>query len=451
MESSFESIDLILDRVREALERKDPAAAAEIIRDYRAPDQAEVFAELEDDEQVALLPEFSPEASADILEELDNEQAAAIIEALPNETVVRIVDEMEPDEAADVLSELHPDRAQALLNALEDPEEVRPLLIHSGESAGGLMTSDFIALRRRMTAQEAIEALRQWRPNAEAVYYLYVIDREGVLCGVVSLRQLVVCDPQTPIMSIMDSNVISVRDDLDQEEVARIMGRYGFMAVPVVDAGNRLVGVITGDDIIQVIEEEATEDIQKFGGAAPLERGYLETSILTMTRKRIGWLLLLFITATLTGSVMRFFQDELDTVVALVIFIPLLIGTGGNAGSQTTATVIRALAIGDITPRNLFSVWWHEARVGLLLGVGMALFAYFRAITWEPNRNLALTVSLATIGVVLWATGVGALLPLAAARLRIDPAVVSGPVMSTLVDATGLLIYLGMARVILGL
>ncbi len=442
----MESVEETLERIREALEQKDYARAAQIIEGFRPADQAEVFAELEDDEQVALLPELNPEASADILEELDNEQAAQLIEALPSETGARIVDEMEPDEAADVLSELHPEKAEQLLSQLEDPDEVRPLMIHPDESAGGLMTSDFMALRRRMTAQEAIDALRRWHPDAEAVYYLYVIDRHARLCGVVSLRQLVVADPSTPIMDIMNPDVISVRDDMDQEEVARVMSRYGFLALPVTDSDGKLLGVITVDDIIQVMEDEATEDIQKFGGAVPLERGYLETSPLTITRKRIGWLLLLFLTATLTGSVMRLFEQELSAMVALVLFIPLLIGTGGNAGSQTTATVIRALAVGDIDASEILRVWWHEARVGLLLGLGMAVLAYIRAITWEPDPALALTVAVATVGVVLWATGVGALLPLLAARIRIDPAVVSGPVMSTLVDATGLLIYLWLAR-----
>jgi magnesium transporter len=447
--AKMETVDQILEQIREALERNDLAQAAQIIEGYRPADQAEVFAELEDEEQVALLPRLAPEASADILEELDNEQAAQLIDSLPRDTVARIVGEMEPDEAADVLGELSPSKVEALLSALEDPEEVRPLLIHPGESAGGLMTSDYMALRRRMTAQEAIDALRRWHPDSEAVYYLYVIDRDAHLCGVLNLRQLVVAKPNTLVMDIMSPDVISVRNDVDQEEVARVMGRYGLLALPVVDVAGKLEGVITVDDIIQVMEDEATEDMQKFGGAEPLERSYFDTSPLVMTQKRIGWLLLLFLTATLTGEVIRFFGDVLNAVGALVLFIPLLIGTGGNAGSQTTSTVIRALALGEVEPSEALRVWWHEARVGVLLGLGMAGVAYLRAITWEPDQGLALTVAIAAIGVILWATGVGALLPLLAARFRIDPAVVSGPVMSTLVDATGLLIYLWLATLIL--
>ncbi|MFQ5577965.1 MAG: magnesium transporter [Anaerolineae bacterium] len=361
------------------------------------------------------------------------------------------MDEMEPDEAADLLGDMPSERAQRVLDGLEDPDEVRPLLIHPDDSAGGLMTSEFLALRRRMTATDALQAIRDWKPDTETIYYLFVVDRFRHLCGVVSLRQLVVADPAVPLAEIMDTEVISVPAGTDQEECARLMSRYDLLALPVVDAGNTLLGVITIDDVVDVLEDEATEDIQRLGGAEPLDRAYLNTGVLTVTRKRIGWLLLLFLTATLTGSVMRLFQNELRAVVSLAVFVPLLIGTGGNAGSQTTATVIRALATGDVELGDALRVWWHEARIGLALGLGMALAAYLRAITWESDPALALTVSASILGIVLWATGTGALLPLLASKVGIDPTVVSGPVMSTLVDATGLFIYFSIARLMLGL
>jgi len=334
---------------------------------------------------------------------------------------------------------------------LEDPEEVRPLLLHPDDSAGGLMTSEFLALRRRMTARQAIQALRDWKPEGEEVYYLFVVDRDGILAGVVSLRQLVVAKPEERLEEIMDREVISVRVGADQEECARLMSRYDLLALPVVDATNRLLGVVTVDDVVDVLVDEATEDIQRLGGAEPLARPYLDTNVLTIARKRIGWLLLLFLTATLTGSVMRLFENELQAMVVLAVFVPLLIGTGGNAGSQTTATIIRASAVGDVDFDDALRVWIHELKIGLVLGSAMAVAAYVRAITWERDPALAVTVSASIFGIVLWATGVGSLLPLLAVRLGIDPTVVSGPVMSTLVDATGLLIYFTIARLILGL
>jgi magnesium transporter len=312
------------------------------------------------------------------------------------------------------------------------------------------MTSEFLALRRLMTAAEAIQAIHAWKPAAETVYYLFVVDGHGRLCGMVNLRQLIVAEPSTPIVEIMDPEVISVRAGTDQEDCARLMSRYDLLALPVVDADNVLLGVITIDDLVDVLEDEATEDIQRLGGAQPLERPYLDTSVFTVTRKRIGWLLLLFVTGTLTGTVLRHFEAELQSTVALAFFVPLLIGTGGNTGSQTTSTIIRALATGDIGLADALRALWHELRVGLVLGIGMAAIAYARALTWGFPQPLALTVSLAILAIVVWANGLGSLLPLLAAHLGIDPAVVSGPVMSTLVDATGLFIYFTMARLMLG-
>jgi magnesium transporter len=445
------TLDNILAQLRAALERDDLARAAAIIESLRPPDQADLFAELDDAHQVALLPELNPADSADILEELDEEEAAELVAALSTEAVIRIVDEMKPDEAADLLGDIHPAQAQAVLAGLEDPDEVHPLLLHSDDSAGGLMTSEFLALRRRMTANEAIQAIREWKPDGETIYYLFVVDRHGRLCGVVNLRQIIVAEPTAPIGEIMDTEVISVPAGTDQEECARLMARYDLLALPVVDADNVLLGVITIDDLVDVLEEEATEDIQRLGGAQPLERSYLDTGVFTVTRKRVGWLLLLFLTETLTGSVLRYFEDELQSVVALAFFVPLLIGTGGNAGSQTTSTIIRALAVGDIDVGDALRALWHELRTGLLLGFAMAGVAYVRALTWGTTPALALAVALTIFTIVVWANGLGSLLPLLAARLRIDPAIISGPVMSTLVDATGLFIYFTIARVILGL
>jgi magnesium transporter len=445
------NLDHVLEQLRAALEGQDLMAAADIIEALRPPDQAELMAELDEDEQVALLPELDPEDSANILEELDEEEAAELVAALSTDTLIRIVDQMEPDQAADLLGDMDPEQARAVLAGLEDPQEVRPLLLHPDDSAGGLMTSEFLALRRRMTAAEALNAIRTWRPNAETIYYLFVVDAESRLSGVVNLRQLVMADPQARLMDIMDPEVISVRAGTDQEECARLMSRYDLLALPVVNGGDRLIGVITIDDVVDVLEDEATEDIQRLGGAQPLDRPYLDTSVWIITRKRIGWLLLLFVTGSLTASVMRAYEADVQAAIALGSFIPLLIGTGGNAGSQTTSIIIRSLATGDIDFGDALRVWWHEVRVGLLLGLGMAIIAFIRAITWEPDMALAITVSLSILGIVLWSTIVGSLLPLVAVRFGVDPSVVSGPVMSTLVDATGLLIYFNMARLILQL
>ncbi|HFB52156.1 MAG TPA: magnesium transporter, partial [Anaerolineae bacterium] len=361
-------LDSILAQVRAALEKNNLSQAAKLIEKLRPADQAEVFAELDEDEQIALLSELPVEESADILEELDEDEAAELVEAMSPADAIRIVDGMEPDEAADLLGDLPPEQAHEMLAQLEDSDEVRPLLLHADDSAGGLMTSEFLALRRRTTAAAAIQALRDWKPDRENIYYLFVIDAEQKLRGVVSLRDLVIADPDTPLEEIMDPDVIAVTAGVDQEEAARVMTRYDLLALPVIDENGKLLGVITIDDVVDVLEDEASEDIQRLGGSQPLDKAYLNTSVLGIAKKRIGWLLLLFVTESLTGTVLRHFESELQAVVALSFFIPLLIGTGGNAGSQTTATIIRALAVGDIDFGDAIKVWWHETRVGIVLG-----------------------------------------------------------------------------------
>jgi magnesium transporter len=444
-------LDQILEQLRAALEHDDIPRAVSIVQELRPPDQAELVSELEDSDQITLLTRLHPADSADILEKMQDEEAAGLVATLPTDTVIRIVDEMEPDEAADLLGDISPEQATAVLAGLEDPEEVRPLLLHADDTVGGLMTSDFLALRPRMTAAEAMAAIRGWKPETETIYYLFVVNRFGKLVGVVNLRQLIVAEPATLVEQIMDPEVIHVHAGVDQEECARLMARYDLLALPVVDENDVLLGVVTIDDVVDVLEDEATEDIQRFGGAEPLEGAYLETPVLAVSRKRIGWLLLLFLTETLTGTVLRLFENELESVVALSFFVPLLIGTGGNAGSQTTSTIIRALAVGDIGLKDAARALWHESRTGLLLGLGMSVVAYLRALTWGSAQSLAMTVALAILAIVLWANVLGSVLPLLAARLRIDPTVVSGPVMSTLVDATGLFIYFTLARMIIGL
>jgi magnesium transporter len=445
-------LDDVLSQIRTALEANDISTASSVIEALRPADQADIFSDLDDKEQSVLLPRINPADAADIIEELYDEEAAELAVQLPLRTLVHIVNEMEPDEAADLLDDLQPEHAAAVLAELKAAHEVKSLIDYRDDTAGGLMTSAYLTLQRRWTAAQSIEAIRSWRPDEETIYYLFVTDRLKRLVGVVNLRQLIVADPGTTVLEIMDPDVISVTPEIDQEDCAELMMRYDLLALPVVEPEHRyLLGIITVDDLVDVLRHEASEDIQRLGGAVPLDRAYLDTSVLAITRKRIGWLLLLFFTATLTGWVMSAFQKEVQTMVALTIFIPLLIGTGGNAGSQTTATIIRALAVGDVEWHDAWRVWLHEFGIGLVLGVGMGLIAYILAIVWEGQPLLALTVAAAILGIVVWATSAGSLLPLLAARVGIDPTVVSGPVMSTLVDATGLFIYFNVARIILGL
>jgi magnesium transporter len=420
-------------------------------------DIADLLDTLEDPERVVVFDLLDAVTASEVLDETLDDTTIELIEAVPDEQVADLLEILPMDDAAELLSELPPERSIELI-ALMEPEEaveVQKLLAFKDETAGRLMTEKVIRARRRWTVEETIQHLRAMDPETETFAYLYIVDDDDFLTGVVPLRRLLTSPPDKILADLVDPHFISVSVDTDQEDVARMVAQYDFAAIPVTDQEGHLAGVITHDDVVDILAEEATEDIQRFGGSQPLERTYLSVNVVTMARKRIGWLLMLLLTATLTSTVMKFFEADLAKMATLAIFVPMLIGTGGNAGSQTTATVIRALGIGEISPRDGLRVLWQEVRTGLLMGIVMSLAAFGYALIWSRDQvsaqELALAVSLSIATILLWAVAMGSLLPLLAARVGIDPAMVSGPVMSTLVDATGLLIYFSIARLVLRL
>ncbi|MDQ7029588.1 MAG: magnesium transporter [Ardenticatenia bacterium] len=389
-------------RLSASLARLHPADVADIITDVEVPHErltlirllpdemaGEVLSELEPDVAQELMAHMSPERVADILEEIATDDAAEILEDLPNVVREELITLMEPEEAA----------------------EVRKLLAYPEESAGRMMTQDVVRLRRRWTVEETLDYLRHLDRSAETIYYLYVVDDSDHLVGVVPLRALVTAPPEATIGQIMTPNVISVRADDDQEDVAELVAKYNFLAVPVVDDAGRLVGIVTVDDVMDVLEEEATEDIQRLGGSEPLDKPYFATPALAIVRKRIGWLLLLFVGGTLTGSVLRHFAHVSTQFSALNIFVPLLIGTGGNAGSQTVATIIRALALGEVRSKEALRVMAREAATGLTIGVVLGTIAFGRAMLWQTGVSVALVVALSLPFITLWASLIGALIP----------------------------------------
>lgn len=445
-------LNIALERIRSALEEQRLADALAILLDLHPADQAELFNLLDEDAQDYLLSQMDVPATADLLEEMEDEDVLEAVESLTTEQLADVLDEMEPDEAADLLGDLPPDQVSEVLAQMEDADEVVPLLGYPDETAGGLMTTWFIALRRHTTAEQAIRFLREVSPEMEIPYYLYVVDRERRLIGIVGLRDLVIAQPEATMEMIMDPEVIHVTVGVDQEEAARKMTRYDLAVLPVVDDQNRLVGVITHDDLVDVIQEEATEDFLRLGAVetGPLvDKPYWSQRIYDLVRSRFVWLLILFVAETFTGTVLRHYEYELEAVVALSFFIPLLIGTGGNAGSQTVATVIRALALHEIYAKDALRVWWREARVGILLGVLIGAVGYIRALVWGVTPEMALTVGLTVAVICTWATTVASLVPILASAVRIDPTIISGPLMTTLIDGTGLIIYFSLAALIL--
>ena len=447
------SLETMRQQVEILLKSGDQASLRKLLETIHPADIADLLEQLDDEQRVPIFNLLHEDSAADVLDETSDEVARDIIDGVPDERIADLLEAMPMDDAAEILSVLEEERAEDLLELMEPEEaaEVEVLLSYPEDTAGRLMTTEVVHLNENWTVESTLDYLRTVDPEVETLTYLYVINGGRQLVGVVPLRKLVTSPTSLRISEIMEPDIISVAVDTDQEEVARMVAQYDFTAIPVVDGLNRFIGVITHDDVVDILQDEFTEDAQRFGGSLPLEESYLSSSVFTVFRKRVGWLMVLFITQTLTGSVMRFFESELEALVALTFFIPLMIGTGGNAGSQTTSTITRALGVGDVRFSDLGRLLWHELGTGLLLGLVMGVLGYIRAITWGHPVPLALTVGFSLFVLVIWANGIGALLPTLAAKVGIDPAVISGPVMSTLVDATGLLIYFSLAALIIGL
>jgi magnesium transporter len=418
-----------------------------LVEALRPPDQAELFSDLPPTEQDQLLPRLDPEDSADILEELEEEEAAEIAARLETDELAQILDEMEPDEAADLLGDIAPERVDEVLAVMEEPEEVRPLLIHADESAGGLMTSANITLHREMTAEQAIVHLRIVAPETETVYYLFVVDRNIHLVGVVSLRQLVVAPPHTRVEEIMDLDVIHVRADADQEEAARLMSRYDLLALPVVDDEGHLLGLITHDDLVEVLEEEATEDIYRLGGV--LEENPVDVPVPDALRTRLPWLILNLGTALASATVLSLFESTIAKVAVIAAFFPIVAGVSGSAGTQTLTVTVRGLALGELEPRDGLQALGREVLIGLANGIAVGSLVALIALAWKGTPMLGVIVGLSTLLNMIGAGIAGALVPLIMQVLRIDPALGSPILVTTITDTSGYFIYLGLATLVL--
>lgn len=437
---------------RRLLLSADGAEVTRVAAALTPAELAEVLLELAPTELSRLEEHLGVERIADAVAELDPSEAARLLVRLSRTEAAEILEEMDPDDATDVFEELEEGEAERILAEMTGPEaqEIRGLLTYPPHTAGGRMTPRFTAIPPDITVAVAMRLVRTQAPDAETVYYTYVTDHANHLVGVVSLRELVLADPQQKIEALMRAQVIHVPAEADQEDVARLLMEHNLLAVPVVDGEERLLGVITADDVADVLQEEATEDIERLGGSQPLGEPYLQASILLLFRKRIVWLLLLFVGALQTSTILQAFSDELARFVALSFYIPLLVSTGGNAGSQVVTTVIRAMAVGEVRFADAWPVLRREVLTGLLVGAVMAVATFTRAETMRVGRDVAIAAGLAAMAIVVWSTAVAALLPIGLRRLGLDPAVMSAPLIATLVDGTGLLIYLLIARTILG-
>lgn len=457
----FELTDDFLVKLREAINSKNGAFVVEQFKALYPPDIAEIFNELEIEEAKYVYSQLDEQIAADVLVELDDDVREDFLASLTSKEIAEHIDNMDSDDAADVIAEL-PDNVQGeVLSQMEDSEQasdIVELLNYDENTAGGLMATELIRVHVNSGSLECVREIRAQAEAVENIYAIYVVDDDEKLVGLLSLKKLVISPTNSKIADIYDPKVISVKTNTDVEEVANIMDKYNLVVLPVVDALGRLVGRITVDDVVDVRREEETEDLQKMAGMEALDEPYMSISIFGILKKRAGWLIVLFLGETLTASAMSFFENEIAKAVVLAMFIPLIISSGGNTGSQASTLVIRALALGEITIRDWWLIIRKEIRVGLLLGGLLGLIGFLRVVIWAQFTTLygphwlelAMTVGFSLVGVVLWGNTMGSLFPLLLKRLGMDPAVSSAPFVATLVDVTGLIIYFTVASIFLG-
>jgi magnesium transporter len=425
-----------------------------LLSDMNTVDIAEIFEEI-DREKVVRLFRILPKAIAsDVFAYMDSDHQQIIIEALTDTEIGEIVNKLFVDDAVDFLEEMPANVVNRVLKNVraEKRKLINQILQYPDDSAGSIMTTEYVDLREDATVREAFDSIRSTGLNKETIYNCYVIRRDRLLVGMISAKTLMLARPQERIGDIMDTNLVFAYTTDDQEAIADKFQKYSLLAMPVVDKEQRLVGIITVDDIVDVIVEESTEDIEKMNALAPSDEPYLKTGILKLARNRILWLLVLMLSATITGIIISSFEAGLAALPILVAFIPMLMDTGGNAGSQASTLIIRGMAVGEISPRDIISIVWKEVRVGILCGLGLGLINFIRVYIMNgKNLLLCVTVTLSLCCTIVIAKTVGCVLPVVAKRLKIDPAIMAAPMITTIVDAVSLTIYFSIAKVILGL
>jgi magnesium transporter len=456
---------ILIPEIRSMIDTRDFNALREMFREWPPADVAEVILDMDEDDRVIVFRVLPHALAADVFEYLDVEAQQQLLRAMAHEQVVGILNEMSPDDRTALLEELPSAAARQLIRLLT-PEERRvaqALLGYPEGSVGRLMTPDFIAVREDWTVKEVLDYVRENGQDSETLNVIYVVDDRGKLIDDLRMREFLLRPLDVKVSEIRNSNFVALNVGDSQQDALNVFRKYDRTALPVVDSNGVLVGIVTIDDMLDVAEAEATEDIQKMGGMEALDEPYMRISLLRMVRKRAGWLIILFLGEMLTATAMANYQQELAKALVLALFLPLIISSGGNSGSQASTLMIRAMALGEVTLRDWWRVMRREVQAGLLLGLILGVIGIIRVSSWaiasqryfhhQPYGEhwplVALTVGIALVGVVLWGTLSGSMLPFVLRRLGADPATSSAPFVATLVDVTGLVIYFSIALLIM--
>jgi len=425
-----------IQEIKEIIDNLYPTEFTEVT-DYLPVEQTiKIFKLIKDDERIA-----------ELLSELSSELQASIMEALGKEKASDILEEMDTDDAADFLGDIAPHESRKLLDLMpkEEAEGIKELLKYEENTAGSIMNNEFVSLPEALTAEEAINKIRELSPEAELIYYIYIVDIREKLIGVISLRDLIMANPKAKISEFMEEDVVSVLDTEDQESVAKKMADYDFLALPVTEKRGILLGIITVDDIIDIMQEEVTEDIHKMvGSSEAYEDKLIKASPLTRAKARLPWLFVCMAGEMISGSVIKFHSDTLQAVMAMAFFIPIIMAMGGNVGAQSSTIAVRGLATGQLRVDELWYNIWTETKVGSLIGIITGIIIALVALVWQDNYVLGLVIGLSLCLTMITAATVGTLLPLIFTKIKIDPAISAGPFITTIVDVGSLLIYFGL-------
>ena len=456
-----ERFEIVEKTLLHMLEEKKYATLRDILRTMNPSDVAGIFTDLEDNQIPIMFRLLPKEQAADTFVEMDPDAQELLIRGFSDNELKEVLDELYVDDAADIVEEMPANVVKRILKHA-DPEmrsSINQILRYPENSAGSIMTTEYVSLRPHMTVEEAILRIRRQGVDKETIYTCYVTAKDKTLIGLVTVKDLLLAeDDEMKIEDIMLTNMIFVNTRTDQEEVARMFSKYNFLALPVVDGENRMVGIVTFDDAMDVMEEEATEDMELMSGMTPSEKPYLKSSAFELFKNRIPWLMLMMVSATFTGLIMTAFEDALAAQIALSAFIPMLMGTGGNSGAQSSVTVIRGLSLGELKFRDIGTVLWKEMRTAVMCGVTLAVVCFVKIWLVDRiafgNTNISLMVDLvvclALAVTVIVAKIVGCLLPIGAKAIKLDPAVMASPFISTIVDALSLLVYFLFAKMLLG-
>ena len=434
-----------IDQIKQLLAEDRVDELKELVGDLHPNDFSEIASELSPEQITEIFKLIKDrETITDYLSELSTDLQSILLNAMGKEQASEILKEMDTDDAADLLGEIPPEESRELLDLLpkEEAQEIETLMRYEENTAGSIMNNEFVALQEYFTAEEAIEHIREMSPEAEMIYYVYVLDSRTRLIGVLSLRDLIVADPHKRVSEIMEEDVISVLDTEDREVAARVISDYDFLAIPVINEKGKMVGIITVDDIIDVLEEEVTEDIHKMVGSIEVyEDKLIKTSTLKIAKARLPWLLVCMAGDLISSSVIEFHTGILEMVIALAFFIPFIMDMGGNVGTQSSAITVRGLATGQLRLDELWENIWAETKVGILIGVSVGLLIFIVAYFWQRSYVISIIIGLSLCITVILAATMGTLLPLVFMRLNIDPALAAGPFITTVVDTASLIIY----------